>query len=97
MGIPWTMKNRNLMSDRELSEALRKLSAMRKEEYEERCEEYYTTGIWQDTMYETLIEACNWIKTGLYMQKERPWVNPRKLKRNEYFLFCLERRRKEKR
>ena len=79
MGIPWTMKERNTMSDKELTDTLLKLTKMKREEYEERCREYDTTGIWIDTMHEVLIEACNWIQIGINIQRERPWLNPNSL------------------
>ena len=96
MGIPWTMKERNTMSDKELTDTLLKLTKMKREEYEERRREYDTTGIWIDTMHEVLIEACNWIQIGINIQRERPWLNPN-LKKANNMLFCTQKRqRKEK-
>ena len=93
LGYPVTQRERNLLSDAELTKILNDLTRMKREEYEERLKEYDQTGVWRDELHEILVTACEWFATGLRLHRERPWLNPKNKKKEKIFYSQLGERR----
>lgn len=73
-GLPCTKRERDEMTERELSKLFFDLTEMRKEEYERMLKEYDFDGTWDDELHEVLIEVCNWVRYGITVHRERPWL-----------------------
>lgn len=88
-GIPCTKRERDAMTEKELSKLFFDLTEMRKEEYERILKEYDFYGTWDDRFHEVLMEACNWVRCGILQFRKRPWLcSGRKI------LFIEERKEK---